>query len=131
MKVTANKREYIIPKGTRVVGNIYGASRDGKQWGEPNKGWLDEFNIDKWIDKNTGKFVMHPTFVTFGLGRRGKAYIARLPSKKETNKNIHRLRWEIFGGKGTLWIRWVLSAKIQIYRTRRLQKITYSKGSLK
>ncbi len=58
---------YKIPKNTRIIFNLYAQNNDPKYWENPEK-----FDPNRFLDENgvlkKGKI---PSFVTFGLGRRG------------------------------------------------------------
>ncbi|KAK9898731.1 cytochrome P450 [Cystobasidium minutum MCA 4210] len=56
---------YIIPKGTNIVGNHWAVHRDEAYYG-PN---VEEFKIDRWLDKQ-GKLKTDMKHFQFGFGRR-------------------------------------------------------------
>ncbi len=58
---------YKIPKNTRVIFNLYAQNNDPKYWKNPEK-----FDPNRFLDENgVLKKRKIPSFVTFGLGRRG------------------------------------------------------------
>ncbi|XP_051868963.1 cytochrome P450 2J2-like isoform X5 [Pristis pectinata] len=56
--------KYFIPKGTKVLANLYSVLMDKSEWETP-----DEFNPEHFLDKS-GKFVRKEAFVPFSGGKR-------------------------------------------------------------
>ncbi|ODM94784.1 Methyl farnesoate epoxidase [Orchesella cincta] len=56
--------KYFIPKGTYIIGNMYGIFRDKVHWKDP-----DNFRPERFLDDN-GKFKSDEWLKPFGFGRR-------------------------------------------------------------
>lgn len=53
---------YWIPKGTLIIGNIYGAHHDEKLWEDP-----EEFRVERFLETDMDKL---PPFIPFSVGLR-------------------------------------------------------------
>nr|XP_014339337.1 PREDICTED: steroid 17-alpha-hydroxylase/17,20 lyase-like [Latimeria chalumnae] len=56
--------EYFIPKGTRVIVNMWSIHHDPQEWTDP-----EEFKPDRFLDSN-GLQISLPSFIPFGAGPR-------------------------------------------------------------
>ncbi|XP_046999526.1 methyl farnesoate epoxidase-like [Schistocerca americana] len=56
---------YNIPQGTWLFISLWSIMHDREHWGDP-----DVFRPERFIDKETGKFVRDPFFINFGTGSR-------------------------------------------------------------
>ncbi|XP_049832281.1 methyl farnesoate epoxidase-like [Schistocerca gregaria] len=56
---------YNIPQGTWLFISLWSIMHDREHWGDP-----DVFRPERFIDKETGKFVRDPFFINFGAGPR-------------------------------------------------------------
>ena len=55
--------EFLIPKNSHAIANLWGFMKDPAVWAEP-----EEFRPERFLEGN--KLIKHPQFVPFGLGRR-------------------------------------------------------------
>ena len=57
--------EYLIPKNSHAIANLWGFMRDPAVWSHP-----EQFRPERFLEENQLKLIKHPQFVPFGLGRR-------------------------------------------------------------
>ena len=56
---------YLIPKGTEIYANFYGANRDPNVWEEPEK-----FRPERFLSADGTKFIQNNNLIPFGYGKR-------------------------------------------------------------
>ena len=61
---TTTLNDYVIPKNSIVMPNVYAIHRDKMIWENP-----EEFNPDRWLDGN-GQFILHKGFMLWGFSPR-------------------------------------------------------------
>lgn len=86
---------YDIPKGTRILVNVWTIGRDSTIWDDPNEFFPDRF-IGKSIDVKGHDFELLP----FGSGRRMcPGYTLGLKVIESSLANLlHGFKWKIAGG---------------------------------
>ena len=55
--------DYVIPKDSHAIANLWGFMKDPAVWSQP-----EEFRPERFLEDN--KIIKHPQFVPFGIGRR-------------------------------------------------------------
>jgi len=91
-ETTTEIRGYTVPKGTRVLVNVWAIGQDRELWAEPEK-FVPERFLEKEIDFRGRDFELVP----FGSGRRicpGLPLAARMVHLKLSTL-LHRFQWRL------------------------------------